>query len=326
MNVQIANPNLHPDLIVYAPAQTSFVPGTVLASQQHELRLGAGAYTGSMLAALGHTVRYLDVVGDDLFGRFTIDELARLGYATDTIRRYHGDHMVVVSIADEYSQGASMISSCPNDWQRSFQELFDLATSAGSTQLLYVWSWYWSYSNRNVLNMPTSTILESVRSRSELVFLDPNWKPAGKPPEHETEELRRSLKYVDVLKLNARDSALLVGAQAPAEALARLLDLGPSLVVLTVGANGCFAKARRDSELYSFPAGDVVPRDTTGAGDYFGAALADGVLRGRGLSEAVAAAVAAAGLAIQREQGARLPTVDEIERLAAKVLQKRRQP
>jgi sugar/nucleoside kinase (ribokinase family) len=317
--VIVANPFLHPDLVVYPPPGSDLVPGSVLMADRQELRLGAGAYTGMMLMTLGHTVAYLDAVGSDVFGRFTVDELERLGHDTDLIDRYEGDHMVVVSVADEHSAGGTMIGTCPTAWQRSYDELSDAIARSPSPQVIYTWSWYWSRTFPGLFATPSSQLMRIARQKAALTMLDPNWKPPEPPPAHDADELRAALEHVDILKLNERDARILVGDAEPASAVRELLVSGPRIVVLTLGQDGCVVGRRDDPVVYHIPALAGRPRDTTGAGDYFGGAFLHSAMEGHDPLAAGAFAIVAAGMAIQRPAGAPLPTPDEIEQEAASV-------
>jgi ribokinase len=101
---------------------------------------------------------------------------------------------------------------------------------------------------------------------------------------------------------------------ADVEVLARRLlarDAGRAVVV-TLGAAGALA-VPADGQALAIPALNVVPVDTTGAGDAFNGALAAGLGAGLPLNAAARQAVAAAGLSTMRP-GARggMPTAAEL--------------
>ncbi len=119
------------------------------------------------------------------------------------------------------------------------------------------------------------------------------------------------LSFASVVTPNVGELAALAGATAGAGALARR---HPGLrVIVTRGAEG--ATLSDEGGERSFPASTVDVTDTTGAGDAFNGALAAALLEGRPIEEAVARAVAAAGLSVMRP-GARegVPTREEIDR------------
>jgi len=112
----------------------------------------------------------------------------------------------------------------------------------------------------------------------------------------------------------------------PAAAAQRWLDLGPSLVAVTLGPDGVVS-AGRGAGAVRRPAVPVAVVDTVGAGDAFMSALIAGlagrrllgaahrdrlaVLGNDGLSDVLAQAVLAAALTCARA-GADPPTADEL--------------
>jgi sugar/nucleoside kinase (ribokinase family) len=94
--------------------------------------------------------------------------------------------------------------------------------------------------------------------------------------------------------------------------LARLVQLGARMAVVTLGDRGCLARAG-DREIAS-PAFPIAPRDTTGAGDVFHAAFVWGLLEGLSDERLLRTANAAAALSC-RGLGAQgdLPARRELE-------------
>jgi sugar/nucleoside kinase (ribokinase family) len=91
------------------------------------------------------------------------------------------------------------------------------------------------------------------------------------------EELAAALKFVDVLK-PCKAAALEFTGEEDRERMARkLLKIGPSVVAITMGANGCLLASK--DEIVHVPAFAVKPVDTTGAGDAFMGGLSYGLLQ-----------------------------------------------
>jgi fructokinase len=92
------------------------------------------------------------------------------------------------------------------------------------------------------------------------------------------DELTESLRLVDVLK-PCKAAAREITGESDYDAIAdKLLDLGPSLVAITQGSEGCLIATRK--ERVHVPAFKVDVVDTTGAGDAFMGALSYGLLQG----------------------------------------------
>ena len=134
------------------------------------------------------------------------------------------------------------------------------------------------------------------------------------PPREVSDAL---LRLSDPLVVNEHEAAFLLGedAQDPEESARRLLELGPSSAVVTLGAAG--AVLATEGSARHFPAPEVKAVDTTGAGDAFVGALAAKLAEGTSLEEAVPYAVLAGAVAVTREgaQGS-LPTPEEVEKLS----------
>jgi len=99
----------------------------------------------------------------------------------------------------------------------------------------------------------------------------------------------------------------------PQKVCRRLLDLGPGVVVLTLGAKGCCYAS--DSSMTHVSAYEVDVVDTTGAGDCFHGAFCVGVIRGWELPRIVEFASAAASINC-RTLGGRsgLPSAEQVEK------------
>ena len=92
------------------------------------------------------------------------------------------------------------------------------------------------------------------------------------------QELTEALKLVDVLK-PCKAAAREITGESDHDAIAdKLLDLGPSIVAITMGADGCLIANRE--ERVRVPAFQVKVVDTTGAGDAFMGGLSYGLLQG----------------------------------------------
>ncbi|HET6176141.1 MAG TPA: ribokinase [Candidatus Sulfotelmatobacter sp.] len=112
------------------------------------------------------------------------------------------------------------------------------------------------------------------------------------------------LKLIDVLTPNETEAKVLAGlapdaAIEPSEVGQKLIGLGVKQVVMTLGENG--ALLIDASSLEHFPAVQVQPTDTTGAGDAFNAGLATALANGAPLEQAVEFAVAIGAMAVTKE-------------------------
>ena len=125
------------------------------------------------------------------------------------------------------------------------------------------------------------------------------------------QDLLDALRLVDIIFCSEDGARFASGRQKVDDAAKMLLDLGPSLVVVTMGGSGAAAYQREES--CKVPGFCVPVVDTTGAGDCFHAAFLSGWLQQFSLERCLLIASAAAGIAIGHD-GPRggLPTSDEV--------------
>jgi ribokinase len=107
------------------------------------------------------------------------------------------------------------------------------------------------------------------------------------------DELPRRLKNLDVLLMNRAASEKI--APGLATAARRASELGPGVVVITLGAEGCFLLDRQGNE-HLLCGHRVEAKDTTGAGDCFAGSFAFGLLAGWAEREAAELANLAAAI------------------------------
>jgi sulfofructose kinase len=111
------------------------------------------------------------------------------------------------------------------------------------------------------------------------------------------------------------------GLTEPSKAAQTLLELGPELLVVTLGERGCAVWSRGPCAAKSFqtPGFSVDAVDTTGAGDAFHGAFLYATLQGWDLRRAVTFANAVAAVNCQTLGGRRgLPAREEADRFLAR--------
>ena len=172
---------------------------------------------------------------------------------------------------------------------------------------------------------PIEALLER-ESQFRLIVVDPNVRPAVFG---DRDAYRRRFEhwasFAHVIKLSDADAEWLYPGECPEAVLDALLERGVRLAVVTLGADGAFAKTRACSVEVDAPGVEVV--DTVGAGDAFGAGLlrwlwandrldaeAVGNLSGQALTEALGFAAAVGALQCSRA-GATPSTLAEVEAL-----------
>jgi fructokinase len=138
------------------------------------------------------------------------------------------------------------------------------------------------------LRAATLSAARHARAAGCMILFDANYRASLWQSEaHAVEALRAVLPFVDVLKVNEAELALLTGNDQGFDA-ARLLTLGPSLVVTTLGPAGCRAvTAHQDLAVAGFPVAAV---DASGCGDAFVGGLISQLLLAADWRQTLAAA------------------------------------
>jgi fructokinase len=119
---------------------------------------------------------------------------------------------------------------------------------------------------------PIGSAVEAIVERlagGALVMVDPNCRPAAvRDVDAYRERLRRVVAWSDVVKVSDDDLSWLDPGRLPRDAARALLEAGPAVVLLTLGAAGAVALTPDDEQTVPAQPANVV--DTIGAGDAFG--------------------------------------------------------
>jgi sulfofructose kinase len=145
-----------------------------------------------------------------------------------------------------------------------------------------------------------------MREAGKTVILD-----LEKPRSAVGPDIRRLVGFTDVLICGQGGLAALTGTADLEESAHRALQMGPHIVVETLGAGGSCTAIRND--VFCSPAFGVRAVNTTGAGDVFHGAYIVGLLRGWDLRLVAAFASAASAITCTRLGGFdRIPTYDTV--------------
>lgn len=117
-------------------------------------------------------------------------------------------------------------------------------------------------------------LLRSERARGQVtISLDPNVRPAFEDDQAAARRrVERQVGLADVVKASAEDLAWLAPGESPSHVARRWQELGPKIVIVTLGETGALAVGPNGQEINrSSPPVELV--DTVGAGDAFTAGL-----------------------------------------------------
>ena len=262
---------------------------------------GAPANFVDCVARLGVSAGIVGAVGNDAFGQYVVDRLARDGVDTGQIRTRDGD-----------TTGVAFVSYT-SDGSREF--IFHLANAAaGTVGPADVCSS--SIVDADAVHVTGSTLLatESMReacyevvdlaaANGTLISFDPNVRPELLRDAAGRDLLLSVLERADIVTPTEEELSFLANMETDADsgaAVESLLDAGISTVAVTRGAAGCTIHTTDDTVARS--GFDVEVVDPTGAGDAFAAAVVVGHIEGQSL-EAIATFANAAGAQAVTELG-----------------------
>jgi len=248
------------------------------------------------LARLGASAAMLDVVGTDWKGERILHEFQNEGVHTDHIRQATGCDSALAHVMVHKDDGArTIVYHAGTAPELSVDQLPRALIE--SAQFLHINGRHWDAC------LQASAWAREAGARVSFDGGAHRYRP----------EMRELLPLVDVC-IVARDFAQrYTGEVDVTKAVAKLLDEGPSLAVVTDGVKGSWVHTR-EGETFHRPAyllPDVV--DTTGCGDSFHGAFLFGLLRGMGLEETTSFASAVAALNSQHLGGrGGLPTLEQV--------------
>jgi 5-dehydro-2-deoxygluconokinase len=274
---------------------------------------GSAANVAVAAARLGNTTALISGVGDDPFGRFVRDELARLGVDNRYVTT-HGEYPTPVTFCEIFPPDNFPLyfyrkPSAP-DLQIASDEL-DL--DAVRNARLY-WSTVTGLSEEP--SRSAHFTAWEARGRAPLTVLDLDYRPMfWATPADASAQVQRALQHVTVAVGNREECEIAVGETNPQKAADALLDLGVELAIVKQGPRGVLGKTRHSSVTVAPNDVDVV--NGLGAGDSFGGSLIHGLLHNWPLEKTLRYANAAGAIVASRlECSTAMPTAAEVAALA----------
>lgn len=282
---------------------------------------GAVANVACQVARLGKNSAFIGKTGNDMHGIFLAKTLENIGVDTRGM-----------VMADDVFTTLAFVS-ISSDGERSFSFARKpgadtmLHPSEVSTEILH---------NTRILHVGSLSLtdeparsathyaINEAKKMDAIISYDPNYRDSlWTSRETAIEQMRSILPLADIIKISDEETELLTDIQKPQDAAAKLIDMGVSCVVVTLGKEGALVCTKEGMSRVPAFEGRVV--DTTGAGDSFWGAflycMADSALKPHELTLSKASAFAhfanaAASICISR-RGAipALPSLEEIVKI-----------
>ncbi len=238
---------------------------------------GCAMNAGIDMAKIGLRTAVLGKTGNDSFGTFLCDELAKYGVETKGVSK---DTKVQTS--------ASVVISASNG-ERSFLH----TVGANGTFCYDDVNWEVIEDSKIVFVAGTmlmdafdgadcARVLKKCKEMGKITVLDTAWDSRGRW----MDVLAPCMPYIDVFMPSIDEAIELAGGEEdPAKIADIFFDMGVGQVVIKLGSRGCYLRETRDAEGVVIPCFTVKAVDTTGAGDSFCAGFLSGMAKGLSFSE-----------------------------------------
>ncbi|MEM0651074.1 sugar kinase [Klebsiella huaxiensis] len=291
------------DVITIGEAMAMFVATETgeLADVEHFMKRVAGAElnVATGLARLGLSVGWVSRVGEDSFGRFVLNALAKEGidacgvskdgrYATGFQLKSKVENGTD-PIVEYFRKGSAASHLSPDDFNEAyFASARHLHLSGVAAAL--------SESSYALLDHAARTM----KAQGKTLSFDPNLRPTLWKSEAEMVEKLNQLAFqADWVLPGLKEGMILTGQQTP-EAIADFyLTRGVRTVVIKTGSDGAWYKTADGEQgaVAAIKVDNVV--DTVGAGDGFAVGVISALLEGHPLRQAVQRGNKIGSLAIQ---------------------------
>jgi len=268
---------------------------------------GAPANFAVGVKRLGISSGMITKVGDDFFGRFLIKSLKEKQVDISQIKttKEFKTALAFVGLDENKSPSFSFYRSPCADIMLNESEIDEGYIK--SAKLLMC-------GTVSLADEPARSAIfkaiEYAKKHSLLIACDPNLREDLWHFKDPREHLFKVLKNTDIFLPSISEAELITGEKGE-NAFEAILELGPSIVGVTRGANGSTILMK--NEKFSAPSYRVKVVDTTGAGDAWAAGIITGLIAKMPLNEIPYFANAVSALKITRKGAMNLPTRKEVE-------------
>lgn len=282
----------HTDLQVY-PVGKGLQDVPSYPADEMQLLVGGDALNeATIITRMGHSVRLVSCIGDDMIGSLLIDHCEKNGIDTTYIKR---DKTKVTAInigliAEDgertfiNNRSGSIWTFCPEDVN------LDALEDTDAKFLSFA-----SIFNNPLLDERIMVpLFEKAKGKGMTICADIVMSKNGET----LENIRKALSYVDYFFPNYDEAKSVTGQDDLDDIADVLLGCGVKNVIIKIGKRGCFIKNAKES--FIVPAyKDTHCLDTTGAGDNFASGFISGLLEGRDLRDCAKLANCTASVAVE---------------------------
>jgi len=235
---------------------------------------GSPANIAVNVAKLGGTSAVISKTGIGNFGQFLKAELQRAGVTTDYMVMDHLVHTTVIFISR--TEGTPDFEA----FRAGDYHLMPAEVKEEAVQRARVVHASTFALSREPCRSAVEKAFQLAEKHGKIISLDPNYSRQIWPNYREAKDvLKRMLGYATITKPSLDDAGRLFGdGEEPETYLARFHEMGPPIVVLTMGSDGILLS--ENGQVTYVPAREVEVVDATGAGDSFWAGFLTALLDG----------------------------------------------
>ena len=262
-----------PDIVCLGEALIDMVsnqPGMGLIHSTTFEKAAGGATTNvaAGVAILGGESGLIAKVGKDHFGEFIRQMLFDAGVDLSEFK-LSPDYETQLAFVAVSEQGVPDFSF---HVKRSADQML-LASEVSATYIESAQAFH--FGSITLINEPArAATLRAVEIASDaglLITYDPNLRPPLWPSLDDAHEwITEGVKLCDVIKVSEEELQFITGLDVPERAAEALWHMGPELIAITRGPQGCYYY--NGSEFGEVPGFEVTVEETTGCGDAFMAA------------------------------------------------------
>ena len=229
-----------------------------------------GDTSNAMVAAARQGARsaYFTAVGDDIFGHAFLELWDREGIDRTSVITSQSAQTGIYFIT--YENGDHRFSYWRSGSAASRVSRRDVPEAKiAAARILHV-----SGISQGISDSASEAVSHAIdlaRKGGTLVSYDTNLRLKLWPLEKARTVIHAAVAHADIARPSIDDARQLTQLDSPEEICRFYLDLGPSLVALTMGKDGTMVATRK--EMHIIPPKPVKPVDATGAGDAFDGAF-----------------------------------------------------
>ncbi len=254
---------------------TDFAPDLFSTNTFRRLQGGSPANLAANMARLGHTASLVACVGEDMLGKFLIEEVAKTGVNTDFIIKdsHHPTSLVLVS----RTKGTpDFIAYRAADTQ--LQSIHFSDDLLAETTIFHTTCFALS---REPARSGILDAAQRAYDKGAIVSLDANYAPSLWPDRHEARRVIARYVKGGLVKLSDDDAHRLFGREvALDDVLSYFHEQGVKLICFTLGAAGSVISWDNGLQRRHFPVESVEVKDATGAGDAYWSGFLSAFLKG----------------------------------------------